>query len=152
MSSFFLVASYWVRPEQILLMFVFQVLYSAATGPTSAVLWAMFADSADYSEWRTGRRATGLVFSAAGMSNKLGWSIGGPVIVWLLAIFGYQANVAQTPQALHGILLLFTMIPAAGFLLTGVGLIFYPLSEARMKELQAELQTRQATGKVAQRA
>ncbi len=152
MGSFFLVASYWVRPEQILLMFVFQVLYSAATGPTSAVLWAMFADSADYSEWRTGRRATGLVFSAAGMSNKLGWSIGGPVIVWLLAIFGYQANVAQTPQALHGILLLFTMIPAAGFLLTGVGLIFYPLSEARMKELQAELQTRQATGKVAQRA
>ena len=80
------------------------------------------------------------------MSNKLGLGIGGPVIVWLLANFGYQANVAQTPQALHGILLLFTMIPAAGFLLTGVGLIFYPLSEARMKELQGELQARHATG------
>ena len=79
LGSLFLVVSYWVRPEQIALMFVFQVLYSAVTGPTSAVLWAMFADSADYSEWRTGRRATGLVFSAAGMSNKLGWAIGGPV-------------------------------------------------------------------------
>jgi len=144
LGSVFLVVSYWVGPEQIVLMFVFQVLYSAVTGPTSPVLWAMFADSADYSEWRTGRRATGLIFSAAGMSNKLGWAIGGPMAVWLLASFGYQASVAQTPHALHGILLLFSVIPAAGFLLTGLGMIFYPLNEARMKKMQGELQVRQA--------
>jgi GPH family glycoside/pentoside/hexuronide:cation symporter len=149
LGSLFLVVSYWVRPEQIALMFIFQVAYSAVTGPTSAVLWAMFADSADYSEWRTGRRATGLIFSAAGMSNKLGWAIGGPVTVWLLAVFGYQASVAQTPHALHGILLLFTVIPAAGFLLTGLGMIFYPLNEARMKNMQGELQARQANGDAA---
>lgn len=139
-----LVLASWVKPQQIALIFALQVLYSAVTGPTSAVLWAMFADSADYSEWRTGRRATGLVFSAAGMSNKLGWAIGGPVAVWLLARFGYQAGVAQTPQALHGILLLFSIIPAVGFFLTGVGLLFYPLSEDRMKKLQGELQARHA--------
>jgi GPH family glycoside/pentoside/hexuronide:cation symporter len=144
LGSVFLVVSYWVKPEQVVLMFAFQVLYSAVTGPTSAVLWAMFADSADYSEWRTGRRATGLVFSAAGMSNKLGWAIGGPMSVWLLASFGYQASVAQTPHALHGILLLFSVIPAAGFLLTGLGMVLYPLNEARMKKLQGELQARQA--------
>jgi GPH family glycoside/pentoside/hexuronide:cation symporter len=146
LGALFLAVSYWVRPEQVALMFVFQLLYCIVTGPTSAVLWAMFADSADYSEWRTGRRATGLVFSAAGMSNKLGWAIGGPLTVWLLASFGYQAGIAQTPHALHGILLLFTFIPAAGFLLTGVGLLFYPLNEARMKKLQGELQARQAVG------
>ncbi len=146
LATVFLVLSFWVRPEQVATIFIFQLLYSVVTGPTSAVLWAMFADSADYSEWRTGRRATGLVFSAAGMSNKLGWSIGGPVIVWLLASFGYQAGVAQTPHALHGILLLFTILPAAGFLLIGVGLLFYPLNEARMKKLQGELQERQAKG------
>jgi GPH family glycoside/pentoside/hexuronide:cation symporter len=146
LGAIFLVVSYWVKPEQVALMFVFQVLYSAVTGPTSAVLWAMFADSADYSEWRTGRRATGLVFSAAGMSNKLGWAIGGPLTVWMLAQFGYQASVAQPPHALHGILLLFTVIPAAAFLLTGAGLLVYPLNEARMKKLQAELKQRQAEG------
>lgn len=139
-----LVLASWVKPQQVALIFALQVLYSAVTGPTSAVLWAMFADSADYSEWRTGRRATGLVFSAAGMSNKLGWAIGGPVAVWLLARFGYQAGVAQTPQALHGILLLFSIIPAVGFFLTGAGLLFYPLSEDRMKKLQGELQARHA--------
>ena len=92
LGSIFLVLAYWAKPEQIVLIFALQVLYSAVTGPTSPVLWAMFADSADYSEWRTGRRATGLIFSAAGMSNKLGWAIGGPVAVWLLANFGYQAK------------------------------------------------------------
>ncbi|MGD0787987.1 MAG: MFS transporter [Terracidiphilus sp.] len=149
LAMVFLVLSFWVRPEQVALMFVFQLLYSAVTGPTSAVLWAMFADSADYSEWRTGRRATGLVFSAAGMSNKLGWSIGGPVIVGLLAMFGYQAGVVQTPHALHGILLLFTVIPGVTFVLTGVGLFFYPLNEARMKKLQGELQARHAANQAA---
>ncbi len=152
LGSIFLVLAYWTKPEQIVLIFALQVLYSAVTGPTSPVLWAMFADSADYSEWRTGRRATGLIFSAAGMSNKLGWAIGGPVAVWLLAKFGYQASVAQTPQALHAILLLFAIIPAAGFLLTGVGMIFYPLSEVRMKKLQGELQARHAAGESEQKA
>ena len=146
LGAVFLAVSYLVGPEQIALIFAFQILYSAVTGPTSPVLWAMFADSADYSEWRTGRRATGLIFSAAGMSNKLGWAIGGPLAVWLLASFGYQASVAQTPHALHGILLLFTVIPAVGFLLTGLGMIFYPLNEARMKKLQGELQERQVNG------
>jgi GPH family glycoside/pentoside/hexuronide:cation symporter len=150
LGAIFLVAALWTRPEQIVLIFALQVLYSAVTGPTSPVLWAMFADSADYSEWRTGRRATGLVFSAAGMSNKLGWAIGGPVAVWLLASFGYQAGVAQTPQALHGIMLLFTIIPAVGFLLTGVAMLFYPLNEMRMKKLQGELATRHTANETAQ--
>ncbi|MGD0095575.1 MAG: glycoside-pentoside-hexuronide (GPH):cation symporter [Terracidiphilus sp.] len=150
LGAIFLVAALWTRPEQIVLIFALQVLYSAVTGPTSPVLWAMFADSADYSEWRTGRRATGLVFSAAGMSNKLGWAIGGPVAVWLLASFGYQAGVAQTPRALHGIMLLFTIIPAVGFLLTGVAMLFYPLNEMRMKKLQGELATRHTANETAQ--
>jgi GPH family glycoside/pentoside/hexuronide:cation symporter len=144
LGAIFLAVAYWTKPEQIVLIFALQILYSAVTGPTSPVLWAMFADSADYSEWKTGRRATGLIFSAAGMSNKLGWAIGGPVAVWLLASFGYQANVAQTPAALHGIILLYSLIPAVGFLLTGVAIFFYPLNEARMKKLQGELQARQA--------
>jgi GPH family glycoside/pentoside/hexuronide:cation symporter len=144
LATLFMVLSYWVRPQQVGLMFVYQVLYNAVMGPTSAVLWAMFADSADFSEWKTGRRATGLVFSAAGMSNKLGWAIGGPMAIWLLAQFGYQAGVIQSPHALQGILLLLTFIPAAATVLTGVGLLFYPLNELKMKNIQSELQVRKS--------
>jgi GPH family glycoside/pentoside/hexuronide:cation symporter len=149
LATVFLGLSFWVSPSQVSLMFVYQILYNLVMGPTSVVLWAMFADTADYSEWRTGHRATGLVFSAAGMSNKLGWTIGGPLTVWLLAQFGYQANAVQTPQAMNGIVFLLTWIPAIATALTGIGLMFYRLNESTTKKIQAELQARKAQGDTA---
>jgi GPH family glycoside/pentoside/hexuronide:cation symporter len=137
-SAVALAASYFVRPDQLLLLYGYHVVYSILTGPTSALLWAMFADSADYSEWKTGRRATGLVFSASGMSNKFGWAIGGTLAAALLAIYGYHANVVQTEHAQEGIRILMALAPAIGTLVCGVGMMFYRL-EAKMPKISAEL-------------
>lgn len=137
-SAAALAASYFVRPDQLVLLYGYHVVYSILTGPTSALLWAMFADTADYSEWKTGRRATGLVFSASGMSNKFGWAIGGTLAAALLAIYGYQANVAQTAHAQEGIRILMALAPAIGTLVCGLGMFFYRL-EAKMPTIQAEL-------------
>ena len=134
-----LVLSYWVKPGQLALLYSYNIVYSLLTGPTSALLWAMFADTADYSEWKTGRRATGLIYSASGMSNKVGWVIGGALVAMLLYLFGYQANVAQTVQGQNGIRLLMAIAPAAGTLLAGLGMFFYRLNEATMQKIQAEL-------------
>ena len=68
-------AFYFFKPDDLMLIFVFQAVGSIVGGPISALLWVLYADTADYSEWKTGRRATGLVFSASIMSNKLGWAI-----------------------------------------------------------------------------
>jgi len=144
LSTVVLVASYWVRPDQLVLLYVYNILYCLLTGPTSALLWAMFADTADYSEWKTGRRATGLVYSASGMSNKFGWVIGGALAASLLAIYGFKANVMQTAEGLHGIRIIMALAPAAGTLLAGLGMFFYPLSEERTKKLQTELAARRA--------
>jgi glycoside/pentoside/hexuronide:cation symporter, GPH family len=138
-----LVASYWVRSDQLYLLYFYHVLYSIFTGPTAALLWAMFADSADYSEWKTGRRATGLVFSASGMSNKFGWALGGALALSLLAVYGYQANMVQTEHAREGIRILMALAPAAGALLCGICMIFYRL-EARMPQITAELAAKRA--------
>ena len=134
-----LVASFWVRPNQLLLLYVYNIIYCVLTGPTSALLWAMFADSADYSEWKTGRRATGLIFSASGMSNKFGWAIGGALAATLLAYVGFQANVVQTAQAQEGIRILMALVPAAGTLLCAIGMMGYRLNEATMKKIHDEL-------------
>jgi glycoside/pentoside/hexuronide:cation symporter, GPH family len=142
-SAAALIASYWVRPDQLLLLYGYHVVYSILTGPTSALLWAMFADTADYSEWKTGRRATGLVFSASGMSNKFGWAIGGTLAASLLAIYGYQANVVQTEHAQEGIRILMALAPAIGTLVCGVGMMLYRL-ESKMPLIQAELTARRA--------
>lgn len=133
-----LFASYFVRPDQLLLLYFYHVIYSILTGPTSALLWAMFADTADYSEWKTGRRATGLVFSAAGMSNKFGWAIGGSLAAALLAVYGYQANMVQTEHAQEGIRILMAVAPGIGTAICGIGMLFYTL-ESKMPKILTEL-------------
>lgn len=138
-----LFASFWVRPDQLQLLYLFHILYSVFTGPTAALLWAMFADSADYSEWKTGRRATGLIFSASGMSNKLGWAIGGTLAASLLAVYGYQANMVQTAHAQDGIRLLMAVVPGLGALACGIGMMFYRL-ESKMPTITAELAAKRA--------
>ncbi|NJO88505.1 MAG: MFS transporter, partial [Chloroflexia bacterium] len=62
---------YFIAPEQIVLIYVAQIIFQLASGPTMPLLWAMLGDTADYSEWKNGRRATGLVFSAATFSQKV---------------------------------------------------------------------------------
>lgn len=141
-SGLDLIASYWVRPDQIGLLYAYNIIYCLLTGPTSALLWAMFADAADYSEWKTGRRATGLVFSAAGFSNKFGWVIGGSLSAALLAYTGFHANVAQSADAQEGIRVLMAIAPAIGTIVCGLGMMFHTLSEAKMKTIHAELEAR----------
>jgi exo-beta-1,3-glucanase (GH17 family) len=102
----------------------------------------MYADTADYSEWKWGRRATGLVFSAASFAQKLGWAIGGAGAGWLLAYFGYLPNVAQSPRTINGILLMMSVIPAIAAVAAVAALWFYEIDEETVKRMSADLEAR----------
>lgn len=108
-------------------------------GSIFPLLWSMYADTADWSEVNTGRRATGLIFSASSMSQKLGWTFGGAVTGWLLAYFGFEANTTQTPEALNGIRMMLSLLPAASAVLGVVFISIYPLSEKKINEIQNKL-------------
>src|SRR4029079_15858376 len=91
--------------------------------PTIPLIWAMFADVADYAEWKTSRRTTGVIFATILFALKTGLSLGGAIAGLLLSAYGYQPNVAQTPQALLGIRMTISIYPAM-FLLIVVGCLF----------------------------
>jgi GPH family glycoside/pentoside/hexuronide:cation symporter len=110
--------------------------------PSMAVIWAMYADIADYSEWKNKRRATGLIFSASSMAQKMGWAVGGAVAGWLLAHYGFVAGAAQTGTARSGIVMLFSVVPAVPALIGTLLVLFYALDEKRMHTIQAELAER----------
>lgn len=129
-------------PEDVVLMFFFQIIGSFAGGPLSPLIWAMYADTADYSEWKTGRRATGLIFSASTMSQKFGWSIGGFLAGILLSAFGFQANVVQNAEVLLGLKSLMSIIPAAAGVIAIILILFYKLDEETMKTIEVELNQR----------
>lgn len=136
------VAFYFLNPGAICAMMVLQVLISLCAGGILPLLWSMYADVSDYSEWATGRRATGLIFSSSSMSQKLGWSLGGAVTGWLLFLFGFEANVVQGETAREGIRLMLSILPAAGALLSMTAVAFYSLGDRKMERIERELAER----------
>lgn len=130
--------------DQIALIFIFQILISICAGAIFPLLWSMYADCADYSELKTGHRATGLIFSSSSMSQKIGWAVGTAVTGWLLAAFGFEANGVQNAETLQGIRMFLSILPAAGALLSALFIAAYPLSEKRMREITKELELKRA--------
>jgi len=96
-------------------------------------------DVADYSEWKNGRRATGVVFAAIVFGLKAGLGFGGAIGGWLLAHYGYVANVQQTEQALLGIRLTASIFPAIPFAISVVLLFFYSINKQTEFKMQDEL-------------
>ena len=143
-TALFTIAFYFVPPANIPLVWASHALISFCAAPTAPLVWAMYADTADYSEWKSGRRATGLVFSAASFAQKFGWAIGGGGTGWLLAYFGYMPSVVQTPHTINGIMLMMSFIPAVGAIIAIAALWFYELDEATVKVMSAELSARRA--------
>lgn len=135
-------ALFMVAGANLAILYALQIIFSLASGPTMPLLWAMLADAADYGEWKYGRRSTGLIYSAATLGQKAGFSIGGAMAMWVLAWFGYLANQEQTPEAILGIRLSLSLIPAAVALLGTIALFFYPLGRHEMEEMTKDLQLR----------
>ena len=144
LSTVFSAAFFFLDKDDIVLMYVFQILGSFAAGPTAPIVFAMYTDCADYSEWKKGRRATGLVMSASTMAQKFGWTIGGALAGWLLAIFGFKANVVQTEDSIYGIVLMMSLIPAIGSLIAAVLMYFYKLDDKTMKQIENDLNERRS--------
>lgn len=139
---------YTFGPDQIALIFIFQVLISINAGIIFPLLWSMYADIVDYNELRTGRRATGLILSSSSMSQKFGWAIGGAITGWLLSAFGYHQGIGvQSDSAIFGVRLMMSWLPAAGCLIAVAAVFFYPLGEKKMKEVTAELNQKRIESK-----
>jgi Na+/melibiose symporter-like transporter len=139
LTAVFASAYVLIPPSSILLIFIFQVLVSLAYAPTIPMLWAMMADVADFGEWKTGRRATGMTFSATTFGLKMGLSLGGALSGWLLAYYGYVAGAEQTAFALSGIRLMMSVLPAIPFFI-GVGVLFlYKIDKRTEIQMTTEL-------------
>lgn len=141
-SGVFAALFYFLGPNDLILMFVFQILVSFALGPVSVLQWAMYTDTADYSELKRGRRATGLVMSASLFALKLGVALGSSILAWTLAAYGYQPNVQQTVTSLQGIKLAISLYAALPALIGAGIMLFYPLTNKMMIKIEEDLTKR----------
>ncbi|MDZ7373532.1 MAG: MFS transporter [candidate division KSB1 bacterium] len=142
LSSLLTTCYYFIKPQEVVLIYLINILLSFLLGPVSVLQWAMYTDTADYGEWKKGRRATGLVMSASLFALKLGLTLGGAVSGWILGYYGFVANQPQTPETLYGIRMLMSFYPAIPGLVGAALMIFYPLSNRMMKKIEQDLAER----------
>ena len=134
---------YFIQPDQMPLVYLFQILGMIFAGINATLFWAMVADTADFQEWKFNVRTTGVAFSATTCAQKAGMGIGAAIAGFLISSFGYDPKAAtQTSEALHGILLLNSLIPAVGLLLLSGIFTIYGLNEPLCKTMREELAAR----------
>ncbi len=130
-------------PENTTGIFVLGIVseFAAAIFPT--LFFAMLGDAADYSEYKNGRRATGLVYSAGSFSTKFGGGVAGAIIGFVLAAFHYNGqDEVAIKGAVPGIIMLMSWVPAlVAFVAAGV-MAFYPLNQKKMDAITIELNNR----------
>ncbi|MDB4634603.1 MFS transporter [Rubripirellula sp.] len=140
-------AFFLLNPDDTTWMFALYIASSFIGGPSPVLLWSMYADTADYSEWRTRRRATGLVFSAATFSQKMGCAVGAAMTGFALEFFQYAQPVdgveqLQAAVTLNGLCMMMSVIPAGFFLVAAICLAFYSISDRVLDEIECDLQAR----------
>ena len=138
-SLFFLIPA-----DRIDLMFVLQAGLGLVLGPKSPLAFSMYADTADYNEWRTGRRATAMTFAAATFSQKLGTAVAVSVIGAVFTWLGYVPNAAQSVGSQAGIVWLMSFVPAAFALVAVLVMCLYNLDAKALARMGAELAARKA--------
>lgn len=137
-------AFFFIPPERIDLMFVLQAGLGLALGPKSPLAFSMYADTADYNEWRNGRRATAMTFAAATFSQKLGTAVAVAVIGSVFTSLGYVPNATQSLGSQAGIVWLMSFVPAAFALVAVLTMCFYNLDRKQLARIQDDLAARKA--------
>lgn len=144
LSGVFFILLFVPSNEHIYTIFTLNILAKFTYAPAVPLLWTMLADTADYSEWKTGRRSTGLVFSAATFAQKAGWGIGGALAGWMLALFNFIPNEIQTDTAITGIKLMVSVFPGILYMTCAIFLFYYTIDHKTCLMMQDELEARRA--------
>lgn len=138
----FSISFFFIPKTNITLMFVMQFLTGFCLGPKSPLTFSMYADCADYNEFNTGRRATGLTFAAATFSQKLGGALASFIIGGILSGMGYVANQVQTNDSQHGIIILVSIVPGIIAILSAGIMFLYNLDKNTLLNINYELENR----------
>lgn len=141
-SGFFFILLYLPGAQNIFSIYILNILAKFTYAPAVPLLWTMLADTADYSEWKTHRRATGLVFSAATFAQKAGWGIGGALAGWILALYQFTPNIEQSATAITGIKMMISVFPGILYMSCAILLFFYAIDHKTCLIMQKDLEAR----------
>lgn len=138
-------AFYFLSPTNTTGMIALTIIGSMVYAPTIPLVWAIFADVADYSELKTGRRFTGMVFATIGFALKAGLALGSASFLWIMeGFFHYDTKLPSAPDAVAGYRATAGLVVGILFALCTALLIAYQLNKRTTIEMADELAARRA--------
>ena len=139
---------YLLKPADVTGMIALTIVGSIVYAPTIPLVWAMFADVADYSELTTGRRFTGTVFATIGFCLKAGLALGSASFLWIMdGFFHYDTKLPEAPDAVAGYRITASLVVGLLFAICTVLLAVYQLNKNATLEMAGELARRRALAK-----
>ena len=139
-------AIYFVPGDNYTMILFLHILGMFLAGPGPVIVFAMYADVADYSEWKNNRRATGLIIATILFAIKGGLWLGAQLNAAVLWMIGYSPETATDPGVVHGLTILFTWVPGILAAAAGVILLKYPISDQQLEEIEHDLLKRKEAG------
>lgn len=118
-------------------------------------------DTIEYTRYKTGKDCSGIFYSLNAFVNKAVGSVGASIGLFVMGMYGWREVQAesyeqllqmgmgvgqagyQTPTAIHGMWVVYALIPGIGFLLSALVLFFY-----RLKDKDAELMAKCNAGEI----
>jgi Na+/melibiose symporter-like transporter len=143
-------AFYLLGPTNVNGMVLLTILIAICYAPTIPLIWAIYADVADYSEWKTGRRFTGIVFATICFALKTGLALGSSSFLWIMAgLFSYDTKLPDASQAVHGFRVCSGIVVGLLFAICCVLLMIYKLNKRLTIQMSDELAERRKQFKYA---
>ena len=140
-------AFYFLSPVNVWGMVVLTALIAVAYAPTIPLIWAIYADVADYSEWKTGHRFTGMVFASIGFGLKSGLALGSASFLWIMAgVFHYNTKLPDAAAAVQGYRACSGLVVGILFAICTALLLAYQLNKKITIQMADELAERRQRG------
>jgi glycoside/pentoside/hexuronide:cation symporter, GPH family len=136
-------AFYFLTPTNIWGMIALTEFTAIVYAPSIPLTWAIFADTADYSEWKTGRRFTGIVFATIMFALKCGLSLGSAAFLMTMKwFFNYDTTMPDAPETVHGFQVFVSVLTAVLFGICTILLFSLPLNKRTTIQMADELAER----------
>jgi Na+/melibiose symporter-like transporter len=136
-------AFYLLSPTNVWGMAGLTAFIAIVYAPTIPLIWAIYADVADYSEWKTGHRFTGMVFASIGFGLKSGLALGSASFLWIMAgIFNYDTKLPDAASAVQGYRACSGLVVGILFAICTALLIAYQINKKLTIEMADELAER----------
>jgi GPH family glycoside/pentoside/hexuronide:cation symporter len=136
-------AFYLLSPTNAWGMIGLTMFVAVVYAPSIPLTWAIFADVADYSEWKTGRRFTGMVFATLMFALKAGLALGSAVYLQIMArFFHYDTKLPDMPEAVHGFRFCSGIVTGIMFGICTIFLASYQLNKRTTIQMADELAER----------